>query len=261
LALPQLAMVGSRNGTGQGLAMATSFAQYLAQHGIAITSGLARGIDAASHRGALTAHGKTIAVLGSGIEDIHPKQNRPLAEEIRHHGAIISEFPIHEQARAAYFPKRNRIVSGLSLGVLVVEAAKRSGSLITARLAGEQGREVFAIPGSIHSPVARGCHRLIRQGATLVETAQDIITELGPLLGGLINLNENNSVNLPINDLAPNDKNLLECIGFEPTLVDQIIQRSGMNATAVTSKLTELEIAGFIRGVAGGYIKATGVQQ
>ena len=178
LSQPQLAMVGSRNATPIGVETAEQFARYLTQCGLTITSGLALGIDAASHCGAIRS-GKTIAVLGTGLDFIYPKRNQQLAIEIvKSGGAVISEFPLGTPPERKNFPRRNRIISGLSLGVLVVEATLYSGSLITARLAGEQGREIFAIPGSIHNPVARGCHQLIRCGAKLVETAQDIIEEL-----------------------------------------------------------------------------------
>src|SRR5208282_1313559 len=175
---PQLAIVGSRNPTPQGLATAHDFAEGLAAHGLAITSGLAAGIDSAAHRGALAAQGITLAVLGSGIDSIYPRGNQRLSEEIRFRGALVSEFPLGTPPRRENFPQRNRIIAGLSLGTLVVEAARRSGSLITARLAGDQSREVFAIPGSIHSPLSRGCHELIRQGAKLTETAHDILSDL-----------------------------------------------------------------------------------
>ena len=167
--------------TVSGLQTAESFSRTLANRGLGIVSGLALGIDAAAHRGALAGGGSTIAVIGTGADRIYPARNKDLAIAIAEHGAIVSEFPLGTPAIASNFPRRNRIISGLSRGVLVVEAALESGSLITARLAGEQGREVFAIPGSIHSPVARGCHKLIKQGAKLVETAQDILEEFDNL--------------------------------------------------------------------------------
>ncbi len=186
LALPQLAVVGSRNPTAHGRDTAVQFAAHLARSGLAITSGLALGIDAASHRGALQAGGRTVAVLGCGLDTIYPRENEPLAAAITAGGgALVADLPTGTAPLKQHFPRRNRIISGLSVGTLVVEAALRSGSLITARLAGEQGREVFAIPGSIHNPLARGCHRLIRQGAKLVEDADDIFVELGALLAGL----------------------------------------------------------------------------
>ena len=181
LRLPGLAVIGSRHATPQGLETARQFANYLAGQGHSVISGLALGIDTEAHRGALAAGGNTVAVIGTGADRLYPAQNKELALKIAEHGAILSEFPLGTPAMASNFPRRNRLISGLARGVLVVEAAVESGSLITARLAAEQGREVFAIPGSIHSPLARGCHRLIKQGAKLVETAQDILDELSPL--------------------------------------------------------------------------------
>jgi DNA processing protein len=178
LAEPQLAIVGSRNPTNDGAETAKAFAMHLAGCGLVITSGLAQGIDAAAHRGALAAKGATIAVLGTGLDILYPSSNAQLAEQITAEGALVSEFPLGTPGRPANFPQRNRIIAGLSLGTLVIEAARQSGSLITARLAGERGREVFAIPGSIHNPLKRGCHQLIRQGAKLTETADDILSEL-----------------------------------------------------------------------------------
>jgi DNA processing protein len=183
LSLPQLAVVGSRNPTPSGRDTAREFAAHLSGCGLTITSGLALGIDTASHHGALAGAGSTIAVCGTGLDIVYPASNAPLALDIAAAGALISEFPLGTPPLKHNFPRRNRIIAGLALGTLVVEAAVRSGSLITARLAAEQGREVFAIPGSIHNPLARGCHQLIRQGAKLVETAQDILMELGPLGG------------------------------------------------------------------------------
>lgn len=181
LSRPQLAIVGSRHPTPMGGENARAFAKSLAGAGLVITSGLALGIDGAAHRGAVEAGGKTIAVVGTGLDRVYPPRHRDLAHDIIRHGALVSEFPLGTPPKPENFPARNRLISGLSLGTLVVEAALQSGSLITARLATEQGREVFAIPGSIHSPQSRGCHALIRQGAKLVETAQDILEELGPL--------------------------------------------------------------------------------
>lgn len=197
LVSPQIAIVGSRHSSVIGTENAFHFASHLAKQGFTITSGLALGIDAASHRGALASTGKTIAVMGTGLDCIYPKQHRFLASEISHSGALISEFPLGTPVNAKHFPRRNRIISGLSLGVLVVEAAANSGSLITAQLALDQGREVFAMPGSIHNPLSRGCHALLRQGAKLVENAHDIVEELSPLLvasGNLAWLSFENSV-------------------------------------------------------------------
>ena len=191
LHLPAIAIVGSRNPTEGGRRNAYAFARHLSRAGFCIVSGLALGIDTAAHRGALDGGGKTIAVLGHGIDRIYPPQNEALAKEIVANGAVCTEFPPGYPPRRENFPRRNRLISGLALGTLVVEAAKRSGSLISARLAGEQGREIFAIPGSIHNPMARGCHQLIRQGAKLVESADDILSELAPLVRHLLELPDN----------------------------------------------------------------------
>src|SRR5210317_410120 len=183
LHLPSLAIIGSRNPTKGGIRNAHDFAKHLASHGFSIVSGLAQGIDAAAHQGTLDAGGKTVAFVGNGIDRVYPAGNRTLAHAIAESGALVSEYPLGAPPERWHFPERNRLISGLSLGTLVVEAARRSGSLITARLAAEQGREVFAIPGSIHNPLSRGCHRLIRDGAKLVESADDVFSELGPLAG------------------------------------------------------------------------------
>ena len=181
LHMPSIAIVGSRNPTQSGARDAFEFARHLGGAGFCIVSGLAEGVDTAAHRGALDAGATTVAFLGHGIDRVYPAANRDLAHEIARHGALVSEFPLGTHPDKSLFPQRNRLISGLSLGTLVIEAARRSGSLITARHAGEQGREVFALPGSIHNPLSRGCHQLIRQGAKLVETADDIVAELAPL--------------------------------------------------------------------------------
>ncbi len=230
-----LAVVGSRNATPQGLQTAESFAGALAGHGLSIISGLALGIDAAAHRGALAAGGITIAVIGTGADRLYPARNRELALAIAEHGAIVSEFPLGTPAIAANFPRRNRIISGLSRGVLVVEAAPESGSLITARLAAEQGREVFAIPGSIHSPVARGCHKLIKQGAKLVEAARDVLEELGELEASAI---------LPMQAAAANDNPLLAALGHDPCGLDDLLERTGLATDHLLGELLALELAG-----------------
>ena len=253
----QLAIVGSRNPSASGAETAFDFAKYLATAGLSITSGLATGIDAASHRGALKADGKTLAVCGTGLHRIYPARHRELAEQIAVQGALISEFPLTAGPQAYHFPRRNRIISGLSLGVLVVEAAQRSGSLITARLASEQGREVFAIPGSIHNPLARGCHGLIRQGAKLIETANDILEELQPL-ATIGELNKRNQ-SLENTDFAPildkEYQQLLNYIDYEPTPVDVLVARSGMQAETVSSMLLLLELQSLVQSGAGGYKK------
>lgn len=254
LAKPQLAMVGSRNPSVSGKEHALQFAKHLAKSGLIITSGLALGIDTASHLGALQAHGKTIAVLGTGLATIYPASNCLLADSIVANGALVSEFSPLELPRAKNFPRRNRIISGLSLGVLVVEAALRSGSLITARFALEQARDVFAIPGSIQSPLARGCHELIRQGAKLVENADDIIEELGSLFAYASSVDQATEVpNLEKLDIE--SIRLLKQIAYEVTPLDVIILRSGLTASQVSSMLLSLELLGCIKSAQGGYVK------
>ncbi len=251
---PQLAIVGSRNPTPSGLGNAREFARTLASSGLCITSGLATGIDGAAHEGAL-AGGTTIAVLGTGPDRIYPASHHELAHRIANTGLLITEFPPGTQARAENFPRRNRLISGLSLGTLVVEAAPQSGSLITARLAIEQGREVFAIPGSIHNPQARGCHALIRQGAKLVESAQDIIEELGALLGSLEAAAEpSETPTQPASDrlLDPDYRNLLDALGYDPVSIDELIARTGLTAEAVSSMLLLLELEGHVSSAPGG---------
>jgi DNA processing protein len=256
LSLPQLAVVGSRNPTPPGRDTAQEFAAHLAGRGLTITSGLALGIDTASHQGALAGAGSTIAVCGTGLDTVYPASNATLAHDIAASGALVSEFPIGTAPLRHNFPRRNRIIAGLTLGTLVVEAAVRSGSLITARLAAEQGREVFAIPGSIHNPLARGCHQLIRQGAKLVETAQDILMELGPLAGALRSAA---SVSKPAdvsgNSTTPLDKEyeiLLDGLGFAPSGMDLLVQRTGFKADVVASMLLILELDGRIESYPGG---------
>lgn len=251
LALPQLAVVGSRNPTHLGEEIATDFAQVLAAAGLVITSGLALGIDAAAHRGALAGGGTTLAVLGTGPDRIYPARHRDLAHAIvQGGGALVSEYPPGTPALPGNFPRRNRIISGLSLGTLVVEAALRSGSLITARSASEQGREVFAIPGSIHNPLARGCHRLLRDGAKLVETAQDVVEELAPQLRAAIE--DHDVENKEQFSLDTDYCRLLDCVGYEPTPVDRLVERSGLTADVVSSMLLILELEGYVTVAPGG---------
>ena len=256
LSLPQLAIVGSRNPTAGGRDTAASFAAQLARGGLAITSGLAIGIDAAAHQGALGAQGITIAVCGTGLDVDYPSAHGALAEAITQRGALVSEFPLGMPALQANFPRRNRIISGLALGTLVVEAAVRSGSLITARLAAEQGREVFAIPGSIHNPLARGCHQLLRQGAQLVETVDDIFAELRALVGALAPAlqaavePESHAAAAPVLDKAY--EILLDALGFEPAGVDTLVQRTGFAADEVASMLLILELDGKLESRPGG---------
>jgi len=247
LRLPQLAMVGARSASAQGLENAQVFAAELARRGFTITSGLALGIDAAAHRGALSADGLTIAVCGNGLDRVYPARNRELAHAIAARGLLLSEFPIGVPPLPEHFPRRNRIISGLALGVLVVEAARESGSLITARLAGEQGREVFAIPGSIHNPLARGSHALIRDGAKLVETVDDILAELAPqlpaaraALAGGTNPAESDSG--PAMD--PDQAQVLQALGFETVALDHLVGRLGLPVERISAALLKLELAG-----------------
>lgn len=253
LNLPQIAIVGSRHHSATGQQNARAFAHHLANSGFVITSGLALGIDGAAHQGALET-GHTIAVLGTGVDVIYPRRHQALYTEIiAKGGLIVSEFPPGTPARAGNFPQRNRVISGLSLGVLVVEAALKSGSLITARLAMEQGREVFTIPGSIHNPSAKGCHQLIRQGATLVETADDIITELG----GLLAYKAQEAAQL----VAPNSTNaldetairILDQLGFDPINLDTLIARTQLAPAVLSGLLIQLELEGWVEHRVGMY--------
>lgn len=237
-----LAIVGSRNATPQGLQTAETFARALAARGLEIVSGLALGIDAAAHRGALAAEGATIAVIGTGADRVYPARNKELAVAIAEQGTIVSEFPLGTPAIAANFPRRNRIISGLVRGVLVVEAALESGSLITARLAAEQGREVFAIPGSIHSPVARGCHKLIKQGAKLVETAHDILEELGSHSG---------VPGIPEDTAMAGNSDILQALGYDPCPLDDLVDRTGIGADLLLGELLTLELDGLIAALPG----------
>jgi DNA processing protein len=253
LSLPQLAMVGSRNPSQSGKTTAFDFAQSLSQHGLVITSGLALGIDAASHEGALSANGYTIAVAGTGLDRVYPAQHKALATAIVNTGAMVSEFPPGTTAKANHFPRRNRIISGLCQGLLVVEAAKQSGSLITARMALEQNREVFAIPGSIHNPLARGCNALIREGAKLVETAQDILEELNQFIQEDSRKHEEFSAALPQSMLDLEQQTLLNLVMFSPTSVDNLVQNTGLPVEAISSMLLILELQGYVEAIAGGF--------
>ena len=258
LSTNQIAMVGSRNPSSFGRDTAYDFARYLAKQNFTISSGLALGIDYESHRGALAASGKTIAVTATGLDRVYPARHKDIAHEIANNGgAIVSEYPLGTTPRKEYFPRRNRIISGLSVGTLIVEAAQQSGSLITARYAGEHGREVFAIPGSIHNPLAKGCHTLIRQGAKLVEKAEHILEELGHMIDCT-----NNQVptDAPVNcPQTPNSvySDILEHIGFEPTTPDMVIERSGLTPEAVSSMLVLLELQGFVETLPGGAYSRT----
>lgn len=253
----QIAIVGARSATPTGVGNAEQFAYALSKAGFTITSGLALGIDGASHHGALKAKGKTIAVTGSGLYHIYPHSNRKLARQIsqHQHGALLSEFPLGMKPLANHFPRRNRIIAGMTIGVLVVEAALKSGSLITARHAVESGREVFAIPGSIHHPLARGCHYLIKQGAKLVENAADIIDELGHYHDMHIDNDQKGTI-LADKPLSLTEQNVFDCIGYEITPVDMIILQSRLTTSEVSSILLTLELQGRIQIVSGGYVRA-----
>jgi DNA processing protein len=253
LHMPALAIVGSRNPTQSGARNAFEFARHLGGAGFCIVSGLAEGIDTAAHRGALDAGAATVAFLGHGIDRVYPASNRELAHEIARHGALVSEFPLGTHPDKTLFPQRNRLISGMSLGTLVVEAARKSGSLITARLAGEQGREVFAIPGSIHNPLARGCHKLIRQGAKLVETAEDIVAELAPLATHILQTTLESTTNEPPADIADEDyRQLRNFLGHDPVSIDDLAENSGLTIDQVSSMLLILELEGKVESLSGG---------
>lgn len=239
LNVPSLAVVGSRHATPQGLRNAEAFAQTLSDNGLCVVSGLAQGIDTAAHRGGLAGKSSSVAVVGTGLDRVYPASNHALAHQLAQQGCIISEFPLGTPPLPANFPRRNRILSGLSLGCLVVEAGLRSGSLITARMALEQGREVFAIPGSIHTPQAKGCHSLIKQGAKLVESAQDILEEFGYLTPKTA-------------PTVPSQHPLFDHLGFDPIDVETLAQRSGLTITELSAILLQLELAGEIASLPGG---------
>ena len=264
LARPQVAIVGSRAATAAGRETAFDFAARLAAAGFAITSGLATGIDAAAHRGALAAGGVTIAVCGTGLDRVYPPEHHELAARIAAAGCLVSEFPTGTPPPAHNFPRRNRLMSGLSRGVLVIEAAARSGSLITARLAGEQGREVMAVPGSIHNPLARGCHRLIKDGAALVETVDDVLGALGgsglesaTRIGGeWRRIREN-----PGRRVGQRRGNAVECARLRAGGPRRLVERTGLAASSVISKLQLLELEGRVESLAGGRYSRTTARQ
>lgn len=247
LNVPAIAMVGARSATPQGEANAEAFAAAFAGAGLTVVSGLALGVDAAAHRGALKGPGSTIAVVGTGADRIYPVRNATLARQIAEEGLVLSEFPLGTPPAAYNFPRRNRIISGLARGVLVVEAAPDSGSLITARMAAEQGREVFAIPGSIHSPLAKGCHRLIKQGAKLVESAQDVLEDLR---WGVTVSSAQRAMQAPPAD--PAAAALLAQMGFDPLDPDTLLARAGLTPDALFAILTVLELDGRIARLPGG---------
>ncbi len=263
----QVAIVGSRNATAGGIDNARDFARALIAAGLTITSGMAEGVDAAAHLAALEAHAPTIAVIGTGTDIVYPRRHAKLAARIRASGAIVSEFLPGTEARPEFFPRRNRILAGLSLGTLVIEAAERSGALITARLAGEAGREVFAVPGSIHNPLARGCHRLIRQGAALVEDAREIIEALAPVAAELadalrMRLCEVETAGLPQTCISATDDGLddgqrclLAALGHDPVGVDVLAQRTGLTVAELSSMLLLMELRGVVASEHGRYAR------
>ncbi len=248
LSMPALAVVGSRNATPQGIVNAETFAEAASNAGLCIVSGMALGIDTAAHRGGLRGAATSIAVVGTGLDIVYPAKNHPLAHELAEKGAIISEFPLGMPAIGHNFPRRNRIISGMAHACLVVEAALRSGSLITARQALEQGRDVLAIPGSIHSPLSKGCHALIKQGAKLVENTQDILDELGyhTIVNTANAQKETHTIHSTENAL------LLEHLGYDSVSIDTLCVRSGLTADAVSAMLLTLELDGFVASLPGG---------
>ncbi|HLZ99800.1 MAG TPA: DNA-processing protein DprA [Steroidobacteraceae bacterium] len=255
LAEPQLAIVGSRNPTAQGRETAFELAEHLGGRGLGVTSGVAEGIDACAHLGALRAQAITLGVLGAGIDVIYPLCNRPLYQDIERHGALVTEFAPGTPPRRGNFPQRNRIIAGLSLGTLVVEAARRSGSLITAHLANDYGREVFAVPGSIRSPLSRGCHQLIKGGAKLTETADDILAELNFSAFFANDLGPAAAAPQQLRGVAGLDKDhkiLLDALGFDPVDLDKLIVRTGFKPEAVSSMILILELEGHVQAAPGG---------
>ena len=244
---PMLAMVGSRKPSILGGETAYRFAFELAEKTITIVSGLALGIDAHAHKGCLDAKGKTIAVMGTGIDLIYPYRHRQLADKIMESGLLLSELPLKSPPMAGHFPRRNRIISGLSLATLVVEAAVRSGSLITARMALEQNRDVLAIPGSIYNSQSQGCHYLLQQGATLAVSSQDVLDVLG--------IKSPQKSEVCAQGLARENNNLVKCLGFETTTVDQLIARTGFSVEKVVCDLVDLELQGIVKAVPGGYMR------
>jgi DNA processing protein len=248
----KIAIVGSRNPTPQGQINAQQFATALGEAGLCVVSGLALGVDGAAHEGALLGHAPTIAVVGTGLDRVYPKRHFDLAHRIAEHGAIVSEYPLGTPPLPANFPQRNRIIAGLCQGTLVVEAAVASGSLITARMASEMGREVFAIPGSIHAPQSRGCHALIRQGAKLVESAQDVLEDLqlAPSEPALFTEPDEDSG-------TPDPDGLLKAMGFDPVTLDALQARTGLDTATLQARLLELELEGEVGRLPGGLLQRT----
>jgi DNA processing protein len=266
LRMPSIAVVGSRGATSQGADFAKALASAFSATGLTVVSGLALGIDSAAHLGALVGPGSTAAVLATGLDVIYPKQNTTLAEKISAEGGVIvTEMPLGTAPLPALFPQRNRIISGLSLGVVVVEASLQSGSLVTARFAGEQGREVFAVPGSIHNPMARGCHQLIRQGAKLIESAEDVLSELTPIIRG--QLPASTTILRPAKptrsatsqpkaapakpELNPEQAQFLELMGYDPINIDRLVDLSGLSIAALSATLLELELESLVDRLPG----------
>lgn len=256
----QLGIVGSRNPSRLGRDNAFEFSRFLAHGGLTITSGLSDGINSAAHQGALAVEGKTLSVMGSGLDRAYPEKQYALAQDIVQEGALVSEFALGTPLRPENFPRRNRLISGLSLGVLVVEASSRSSSLGTARMALEQGREVFSIPGSIHNPLAKGCHQLIREGAKLVEKAEDIIEELGALAGAVEVLETKEAtVNNGPQTLDSDYQLLFTCLGYDPIEIDTLAEQSGLTVDIVSSMLLLLELEGQVASLSGGrYVRMDG---
>ena len=256
----QLGIVGSRNPSKLGRDNAFEFSRFLAHGGLTITSGFNDGINSAAHQGALAVEGKTLSVMGSGLDRVYPEKQYALAQDIVQEGALVSEFALGTTLRPENFPRRNRLISGLSLGVLVVEASSRSSSLGTARMALEQGREVFSIPGSIHNPLAKGCHQLIREGAKLVEKAEDIIEELGALAGVVEVLETKEAtVNNGPQTLDSDYQLLFTCLGYDPIEIDTLAEQSGLTVDIVSSMLLLLELEGQVASLSGGrYVRMDG---
>ena len=261
---PTVAVVGSRAATAGGCSNAAGFAGSLARAGLCVASGLAAGIDAAAHQAVLDAHGATVAVLGTGPDVAYPVQHRPLLDRVAASGAVVSEHPPGTGPLRQHFPSRNRILAGLSLGTVVVEAADKSGALITARLAAEMGREVFAVPGSIHNPLARGCHRLLREGAQLVETPEEVLEALAPLVVELARALRGQLELLPgpsaeaIEAPLPEGEDynrLWDALGHDPTGMDALVDRTGLTAAALSSMLLALELDGRVASEHGRYAR------
>ncbi|VAW48398.1 Rossmann fold nucleotide-binding protein Smf possibly involved in DNA uptake [hydrothermal vent metagenome] len=262
LLLPQLAVVGSRHASKSGLNNAHAFCFDLAKRGLVITSGLAAGIDAQAHQGAIDAKGQTIAVMGTGINTIYPKNNQTLAKTIANQGAVISEFPFNTPPNAHNFPRRNRVIAGLALGTLVIEAAQKSGTLITARLSMENNRPVMAIPGSIHNPLAKGCHQLIKQGAQLVESAHDILHEVAPSIAMLTDqlqasiqgINDEaleNQTQTPNIELSDSQQHIFNQLDFNPIAFDDIVRQTDLSSGDVASGLLIMELSGLVEKLPG----------